>query len=252
MLKLIGLGLWNEKSLSLQALEEANDCDVLYAEFYTSRLMGLKNISDLEKEIGKEIKVLKREEVEVSQKFIFERAENEKVGFLVAGDALTATTHVDLFIEAKKRGIETKIIHGSSIYTAAAGLAGLQIYKFGRSCSVPFPQPGFKVESFYDVIKENLKKGLHTLVFLDIQPNKLMSANEAMKILLEIAAKKKSKVLSRDTEIVVVARAGSENPLVKFGKIKDLIGFDFGGPMHILIVPGELHFKEKEALELLK
>ncbi len=212
--------------------------------------MGLKNISDLEKEVGKEIKVLKREEVEISQKFIFDHAKTKKVGFLVAGDALTATTHVDLFIEAKKRGIETKIIHGTSIYTAAAGLAGLQIYKFGRSCSIPFPAPGFKSESFYDVIKENLKKGLHTLVFLDIQPNKLMAANEAMKILMDIAGKKKGKALDSETEIVVVARAGSEDPLVKFGKINDLIDFDFGGPMHVMIIPGKLHFKEKEELEL--
>ena len=252
MLKLIGLGLWNEKSMSLEALEEANDCDILYAEFYTSRLMGLKNFSELEKQVGKEIKVLKREEVEVSQKFILDNAKEKKVGFLVVGDALTATTHIDLFLEAKKRGIETKIIHGASIYTAAAGLAGLQIYKFGRSCSIPFPAPGFKAESFYDVIKENLKKGLHTLVFLDIQPTKLMTANEAMKLLMGIAGKRKGKSLDSETEIVVVARAGSESPLVKFGKIKDLIDFDFGGPMHIVIIPGKLHFKEKEALELYK
>ena len=251
MIKIIGLGLWNEKSMSLEALAEANDCDVLYAEFYTSRLMGLKNNADLEKEIGKEIKVLKREEVEISQKFILDRAKKEKVGFLVAGDALTATTHIDLLIEAKKRGIETKIIHGSSIYTAAAGLAGLQIYKFGRSCSIPFPQPGFKVESPFEAIKENLKKGLHTLVFLDIQPNKLMTANEAMQILLDIAKKKKSKVLD-NKEIVVVARAGSEEPLVKFGRINDLIEVEFGGPMHTLIIPSKLHFKEKEYLERLK
>lgn len=252
MLKLIGLGLWNEKSMSLEALEEANDCDILYAEFYTSKLIGLKNIQDLEKQIGKEIKVLKREEVEVSQKFILDNAKAKKAGFLVAGDALTATTHIDLLIEAKKRGIETKIIHGSSIYTAAAGLAGLQIYKFGRSCSIPFPEEGFKVESPFNVIKENLKKGLHTLVFLDIQPNKLMSANEAIEILLAIAKKKKSKILSRETGIAVVARAGSKEPLVKFGKIKDLIEMDFGRPMHILIIPGKLHFKEKEALEFYK
>ncbi len=249
MLKIIGLGLWNEKSLSVQALAEANDCDVLYAEFYTSRLMGLKSSKDLEKEIGKGIKVLKREEVEVSQKFILDRAKKEKVGFLVAGDALTATTHIDLVIEARKRGIAVKIIHGSSIYTAAAGLAGLQIYKFGRSCSSPFPQKGFKVESPFEVISENVKKGLHTLVFLDIQPDRLMTANDAMQILLDIGKKKKSKILD-NKEIVVVCRAGSDEAVIKYGKIKDLIEMDFGGPMHTIIVPGKLHFKENEYLEL--
>ncbi|HIK02617.1 TPA: diphthine synthase [archaeon] len=248
MIKIIGLGLWNEKSMSIEAMEEANDCDVLYAEFYTSRLIGLRSKEELVKVLGKDIKFLRREEVEVSQKFILDRAKKEKVGFLVAGDALTATTHIDLVIEAKKRGIEVKIIHGSSIYTAAAGLAGLQIYKFGRSCSIPYPQPGFKVESPFEVIAGNLKQGLHTLVFLDIQPDKLMTANEAMQILLEIGKKKKSRILD-NKEIVVVARAGSDEAVVKYGKIKDLIEMNFGEPMHIIIVPGKLHFKEKEYLE---
>ncbi len=250
MIKIIGLGLWNEKSMSIEAMEGANDCDVLYAEFYTSRLVGLTSKEELQKVLGKDIKFLKREEVEVSQKFILDRAKKEKVGFLVGGDALTATTHIDLVIGAKKRGIEVKIIHGSSIYTAAAGLAGLQIYKFGRSCSIPFLQPGFKVESPFEVIKENLKSGLHTLVFLDIQPDRLMTANDAMQILLDIGKKKKSRILD-NKEIVVVCRAGSDEAVVKYGKIKDLIEMDFGEPMHTIIVPGKLHFKEKEYLEML-
>src|SRR3989338_6679257 len=173
MLKIIGLGLWNEKSMSIEAMEGANDCDVLYAEFYTSRLIGLRSKEELVKALGKDIKFLRREEVEVSQKFILDRAKKEKVGFLVAGDALTATTHIDLVIEAKKRGVEVKTIHGSSIYTAAAGLAGLQIYKFVRRCSIPYPQPGFKVESPFEVIAGNLKQELHTLVFLDIENHEI-------------------------------------------------------------------------------
>lgn len=253
MLKLIGMGLWNEKSMSLEALEEAKDCDVLYAEFYTSRLQGLRgsgaqglgDISALEKQIGNEIRVLDREEFEGWTKKFLQEAKEKKVGILVSGDALTATTHIDLLIEAKKAGIPIRIIHGSSIYTAAAGLSGLQIYKFGRATSIPF----FKAESPYDILAENIKAGLHTLIFLDIGEN-LMSANEGMKKLLEIEKKKKKKVFTENTEVVIIARAGSENPLVKFGKVKDLLNENFGGPMHVLIIPGKLHFKEKEYLEL--
>ena len=248
MIKLIGLGLWNEKSVSIEALEEAKDCDILYAEFYTSRLMGLKNISELEKQIGREIKVLGREEFEGGTKRFLQEAKIKKVGILVGGDALTATTHIDLLIEAKKSKIGARIVHGSSIYTAAAGLSGLQIYKFGRATSIPF----FKAESPYDILAENKKNGLHALIFLDIQEKKLMTANEAMKILLDIEKKKRKKVFTENTELVVIARAGSENPLVKFGKVKDLIGENFGAPMHVLIVPGKLHFKEREYLELCK
>ena len=40
MLVFIGLGLFDEKDLTVRALEEARSCDVLYAEFYTSRMAG--------------------------------------------------------------------------------------------------------------------------------------------------------------------------------------------------------------------
>lgn len=250
MIYLIGLGLWDEKSMSLEALETAKKCEILYAEFYTSKLFGT-TIEKLEKTIGKEIKVLSREEVEQENEIIIS-ARNKKVGFLVAGDSLTATTHIDLVTRAKKEGIGFKVVHGSSIYTAAPGLAGLQIYKFGRATSIPFPEPGFYPETPYNVVKENKEAGLHTLVFLDIKEDKCLTANEAMLFLLGIENKRKEKVFTEETEVCVVARAGSEKPTIKFGKVKELLMEDFGKPLHVLIVPGKLHFKEKEALELWK
>ena len=265
-LTLISLGLWSEKSMSLEALEEAQACDVLYVEFYTAKLVGATK-EKLGKVIGKEVKLLGREQVESD--FLINEAEGEKVGLLVGGDALTATTHIDLMLEAKKKGIETKYIPGASIYSVAPGLAGLQIYKFGRTASVPFPEENFRPETPYDVLKENKKMGLHTLVLLDTEPSS-MTANEAMKILLEIGEKrgaqgrrgaarrtgsrktayekKMKNVFTEETNVVVVARAGSENPLVKYGKVGELLEDDFGGPLHCFIVPGKLHFKEEEAL----
>jgi len=40
MLTFIGLGLYDEKDISLKGLEAIRDSDVVYVEFYTSRLMG--------------------------------------------------------------------------------------------------------------------------------------------------------------------------------------------------------------------
>jgi len=54
-----------------------------------------------------------------------------------------------------------------------------------------------------------------------------------------------------DSIICVVARAGSNHPVVKAGTIKDLIEKDFGSPLHTLVIPGKLHFMEVEALEKL-
>jgi diphthine synthase len=40
MLFFVGLGLYDEKDVSLKGLEAVRSADMVYAEFYTSRLMG--------------------------------------------------------------------------------------------------------------------------------------------------------------------------------------------------------------------
>ena len=243
-LYLIGLGLWNEKDISLKGLETAKNCEILFMEEYTSKLgVEKKKIEEL---IGKEIKLLSREEVEQSNTIIKE-AENKKVGFLVGGDPTVATTHVDVILQAKKENIKTKVIHSSSIYTSVCE-SGLFIYKFGKSCSIPFPEKGFEPKSFYETIKENLERGLHTLIFLDLKPeqNKFMTIKVALEKILDIS---KGEITS-ETIAIGFARLGSDDQIIKAGKIRDLLEFDFGKPQHTLIIPGELHFMEKEALNL--
>ena len=50
------------------------------------------------------------------------------------------------------------------------------------------------------------------------------------------------------TIAVGIARAGSERPDVKADYAERLKAFDFGKPLHILVIPGKLHFLEAEAL----
>mgnify|MGYP006309143785 CR=1 FL=1 len=134
----IGLGLYDEKDISLKGLEEIKTCKKIFAEFYTSKLSG-SDISKIEELIGKKIEVLNREDTEKGDKII-ESAEKQKTAFLTGGDSMTATTHVDLRIRAIKKGINTKVIHGSSIVTAVSGLLGLQNYKFGRTTTLAYPE----------------------------------------------------------------------------------------------------------------
>lgn len=238
-LYLIGLGLYDEKDISVKGLETAKNCDILYMEEYTSKLgVEKKKIEEL---IGKKIKILSRKEVEQSD-ILLKDAKEKEVGFLVGGDPLTATTHSEFLIEAKKKGIETKVIHSSSIYTSVCE-SGLFIYKFGKSCSIPFPTKSYNPKSFFETIQTNQKNNLHTLVFLDLKPeeNRFMTINEAIKILIEAG-------MDENQLIVGLARIGSENQTIKAGKANKLIDFDFKKPQHILIVPGELHFMEEEAL----
>ncbi len=251
MLYLVGLGLYDEKDISLKGLEALKSADVVYAEFYTARLFG-GDLGYLEKLTGADIKILQREEVE-EENIPLKDAENNKVAFLTAGDPLVATTHTDLLIEARKLGIEVRVIHSSSILSAAPGLAGLQAYKFGKVTTIPRPEENYFPHSPYEVIASNLKMDLHTLALLDIQAHRdyYMTANEGLEYLLEVAQDREDEILTGDSLAVVLARAGATEPLVHADQIKKLVKEDFGGPLHCLIIPGKLHFLEAEALVVL-
>lgn len=247
----IGLGLFDEKDISLRGVEEAEDADFVFAEHYTSLLAGF-SLSRLERIIGKDVTVLDRRALEDEDgELILRRAEKGKVAFLVPGDPLIATTHIDLRIRAEKRGIKTRVVHAASIVSAVMGLSGLHNYKFGRSVTVPFPGDGVVSETPYGVIVENKMRNLHTLCFLDVDAEKrrYMKIREALEVLLSLEEKIGKGVLTSESLTVGISRAGAEDGVVKAGSIKDLMVFDFGDPPHILVIPSEkLHFMEVEAL----
>jgi len=248
MLYFIGLGLYDEKDISVKGVDALKTVDEIYAEFYTAKLFG-GSISSLEDTVGSKIRILTREEVE-EDNLIIEQAKKRDVAFLCAGDPLIATTHSEMLIEAKKSGIKTIIIHSSSILSAAPGIAGLQAYKFGKVTTIPFTEENFFPHSPYLTIKDNMDLKLHTLVLLDIRAHedRYMTANQAMEYLLRVEAERNENTISEDTIMIVVARAGSENPVVRADRIKNLINEDFGGPLHCMMIPADLHFMEAEAL----
>lgn len=246
----ISIGLYDEKDMSIKALETAKNCDILFAEFYTTKLNTSKE--KLEKFIGKQIEVLSRKDVEEKyQEIILKPAKTKKVGLLIGGDCFVATTHSALRLEAIKQGIETRVIHGSSIFSAI-GETGLHLYKFGATATVPFPEktPGKLPESVYDVIRLNKAHGLHTLLLLDIdaEQDKFMTPKEAIKILLKIEDKRRQDVFTKYTDIVVFSKVGSNNSTIAYGKVENLIKKDFDVPA-VIIVPGILHFTEREHLQ---
>jgi diphthine synthase len=247
----IGLGLFDDGGIPRAAVEVLKGCQRIFAEFYTSKL-ARGAFDSLVEELGLNIEVLDREAVENHDRVIeaFKDQKDLRCAFLCAGDPLTATTHQDLRIRAGREGITTRIIPAASIVSAAPALAGLSIYKFGRITTIPFPEEGYFPQSPYDVIRENLDHGCHTLVLLDIQADRdrYMTANRGLEYLLELEAKLVKHVLGPDTVVCVVARAGSVSPLVRAGYVKDMIKADFGPPLHCLMIPGTLHFLEAEAL----
>jgi len=243
MLTFVGLGLYDEKDITLKGLEAIKEADVVYAEFYTSPL-GDKTVEKMEEVYGKRISVLERGDIEENvEEGILKLAKNKKVVLLSGGDAMIATTHVDLRLRAIDMGIETRIIHAPSISSAVAGVCGLQSYKFGKSATVSPPYKGVISEVPYDTIIANKERGLHTLLYLDIP----MSINDALR-LLEVVEKKRKGEMLKKSVIVGIARAGSDKPVVRADYFGALKSYDFGELPHVLVVLGELHFLEKEAL----
>ncbi|MEM3737042.1 MAG: diphthine synthase [Candidatus Bathyarchaeia archaeon] len=251
MLTFVGLGLDHEGGLTLSGLKRAVEAEKIYIELYTS-LMPRLSIQNLEKILGKPIVKLSREDLEERpEETILKDADASDVVLLVPGDPMAATTHIDLRLRAYKLGIETKVIPGVSILTAAAGAAGLQNYKFGRTVTIPFPSEIYRPETPYDVIGENTARRLHTLVLLDIAAShgRYMTVREGLEYLLSIEKRRREGVVTPERIAVGVARVGSDQPTIKCSRVGDLLQFDFGGPPHIIIFIGELHFMEKEALK---
>ncbi|SNR23083.1 diphthine synthase [Halorubrum vacuolatum] len=252
MLTFIGLGLYDERSITVEGREALRAADSVFAEFYTSRLVGA-DVTDLERHHDVRIEVRSREGVERDPEAILSAAETGDAAFLTAGDTMISTTHTDLRMRAEARGIETRVIHGVTAQTAAAGLTGLQNYRFGKAVTLPFPYAhgGDGVPaSVIDAIEANRERGLHTLVYLDIkvgmgpkgpdpEHEEYMPADNAAELLA---------AGWEDVLAVVVARAGSPEPLVAADTLSALATRSFGDPLHLLVIPGDLHHVEAEAL----
>ena len=243
MLTFVGLGLYDERSITVEGRDALGDADRVFAEFYTSTLLGA-TVEDLESYHETEIEVRDRAGVEQDPEPILRAAETGDAVFLTAGDTMISTTHVDLRLRAEERGVETRVVHAPTAESAASGLTGLQNYRFGKATTLPF---GYAhgadgvPASVTDALDENRERGLHTLVYLDIkvERDEYMTADHAAALLADDY---------EDVLAVVVARAGSPDPLVAADRLSALADRDFGDPLHLLVVPGDLHHIEADAL----
>ncbi|QPV63618.1 diphthine synthase [Halosimplex litoreum] len=246
MLTFVGLGLYDERSVTVAGREAIRAADRVVAEFYTSTLAGA-TLADLEAAHDTEIEVRDRAGVEQSPDDILDDAVDSEVVFCTAGDTMISTTHTDLRLRAHDRGIETRVVHGTTAQAAASSLTGLQNYRFGKATTLPFERShaGDDLpESIIDTIERNRDRGLHTLVFLDIdgENEAYMRADRAAGRLADAY---------EDTLGVAVARAGSPDPVVRADRLSVLAEASFGDPLHLLVIPGDLHLMERDALAAL-
>ncbi|KAJ2918287.1 hypothetical protein MD484_g2123, partial [Candolleomyces efflorescens] len=270
MFYVIGLGLCDEKDISIRGLEAIKGASRVYLEAYTSILMISQE--RLEAFYEKPIIVADRDMVETQSDEILKNADKEDVALLVVGDPFGATTHTDIVLRARALGIPTRVIHNASIMNAV-GACGLQLYNFGQTVSLVFFTETWKPDSYYDRVKENVKLGMHTLVLLDIkvkeqseenlargrkiyEPPRYMSIPTAVSQLLETEASRQEGILEPEpTLAIALSRVGGDADQQKIvaGTLKELLDHPadaYGEPLHSLVIVGKrVHHLEIEYAE---
>lgn len=237
MLYLIG---WGAQDFTMKGMHLAKSCPHVFVESYTGKV----DSAVLQEQVGRAIQPVSREDVEQRAEQLLEQAKKEDVAIIITGDPLVATTHTDLLLRARRENVATTIIPNTSILTLVA-LSGLQLYKFGKTASIPRPTPSYHPETPYNILQQNQSINAHTLFLLDT--NNHVTIPEAIEYLLKIEQQKKEECFTPDTFCVGCARLGTDNNIMS-GTAKKLARTSFGPPPHCLIVPATLHFMEKEFL----
>ncbi|MGI0071947.1 MAG: diphthine synthase [Thermoplasmata archaeon] len=245
----VGLGLADERGLSERAWAALRGADEVYAEEYTA-VAPEGTLERVAAALGRPVRRLDRALLESERPILEALGRAPRVALLVVGDPFAATTHVALRLAAERAGHAWRYVPAPSVLTAAAGFLGLMHYRFGRTVSLPFPEPGFAPRSPLEQVAGNRERGLHTLLLLDLRPadGRFLSADVALALLRE--RDPDGLVVPPGASVAVAARVGRDEAQGWFGPIEELARLDFGPPMHAIVVPApELHFEEAAALE---
>ncbi len=242
-LHFVGIGMHDEKDITLKGLEAIQKADYVYLESYTSLLDS--SIEKLEKLYGKKICVAGRDAVEGDDSEILKNAKKSEVAFLVIGDPFSATTHMDLVLRAQKMKIKVYYVFNASVLTVV-GAIGLELYKFGKTTSIPFGNE--HVSAPITIFKKNYDNGMHTLFLLDLDPanNKFLNINEAASYLIKQG-------VDKNLLAVGCSHLGSRGSEIKLRKLSKLKKETFEHYPQSLIIPAkDLHFIEEDAIKRFK
>ena len=243
-LKLVGVGLGARRHVTLEALEAIGEAEEVYVDTYTSIIeRGLVElISD--KCRGRVVEA-SREMLEDRVGEILEKAKQGNVCIAIPGDPMIATTHSAVKTEGERRGVGVEVIHGLSIHTAAISKSGLHVYKFGRVATIPKTDDVRVLKQVYYVLLDNLCRGLHTLLLLDTREGGVV-VGEALRMLLRVEEEEGRGIIREDGLAIALTRLGFKDEKIIATSIGDLMNHQLPPPPHSLIIPGELHFTEKD------
>ncbi|ACB39171.1 SAM-dependent methyltransferase [Pyrobaculum neutrophilum] len=167
-----------------------------------------------------------------------------------AGDPMLATSHAALISIARSRGYSVEVVPGVSIVCAAFSASCLSIYKLGGVATVTYPRGGVYSARPYELVEQNLARGLHTLLLLDVREDGVfMPPRDAAEIMLKLEEREKRGVFDKGRPVVVVPKLGwGGRPA--YLPLGELLGSDLEGPA-VFIVPGGLSPVERECIEAL-
>ncbi len=245
MLYFVGLGL--EQSPTINGLRILRKCDYVFYESYTSPVINQKLEDELAKELTPvKIDRVKREFVEDGKR-ILDLSKTHNVALVCSGDPMVATTHQELRTRAIKQGTRTGIVHGSSVLCAVAGELGLHVYNFGKAVTMTHEPMQY---SAYWTVFRNLLAGLHTTILLewDESKNFFLSPSVAVKSLLNAENDLKYGALGSKTIVFIVSRIGTDSASIAVCNFEQIDDKNIGEPPHVIVLPGKLHFTEREAL----
>ena len=246
---LVGTGL-AEGDLSLNAAEACKRSR-LFVEHHTSFISD-SYLKEIERLAGRHAERLERNDLEEKSATLAKLAAKEDVAVLIGGDPLIATTHKILFIEAKRAGAKVRVIHSSSVFSAAIGESGLDFYRFGQVCTIPAWSEHYKPVSFYETIEKNLSMGLHSLVLLDYISalHSSIPVKDALSVLEEAEKHYKKRIVKDSMNLIVLHNLSQEDERRVMCTLSEAKTMEFGtGGRTVIIVPAKLQDIESETIK---
>lgn len=260
----------------MKGLEAIKDCNRVFLEGNTA--VTESSIEAMQILYDRTITLTEREAVEARPDDILACTKEGNAAFLVIGDPLNATAHINLLLRALEKQIPVSVVHNASIMNAI-GCCGLQLYSFGETVTIPLWGEDLQPEGFYDKISSNLENGWHTLCLLDAKTSRhtldnmhktineirklnsksrpgFMTASQGATQILEVikrrAGQGKPTPMTPENLVIGLARVGTKTQLLKACTLEELTSVDLGKSPHCLVVVGETHPMEDEYINMFR
>lgn len=252
------------EDISVRALRAVRSCARVYLDMYTSVIISYEDMQRLMEDVLQRTDLIQcdRRAVEQEEDKIITDAAQHDVAFLVAGDVFCATTHSNLYLKAAQQKIPIVVMHNASIMTAVS-CTGLEMYRFGRTISIPIFTPTWRPSSFMDYYLENARLNLHTLVLLQMSTKELdmdlyckkglerysdpyyLLPNQAARQMLSLVDEHPDTYgqITADTIVIVCCRVGTDTQMIEsttLGKCASQIDEHYGKPMYALVLPSPI------------